>query len=193
MGERSARLIVAGAAVLVACACVAAALWFASRQRLGDNVAAFARAPAGCDTTLDFASTGVFVLYLETTGRLDDIEGECDAPARYERDRSDVPEVSIALRDPQGVAVELRTPDEISYDVDGFVGSALWVVSIERPGVHMLTVASSEGVAVAVAVGRSPDDGVAALRAASGGAIAAGLLPGTGRPRCRSSSDAATG
>ena len=40
--------------------------------------AAFARAPVGCETTLDFDRSGEFVLYIETTGQVDGIGGDCD-------------------------------------------------------------------------------------------------------------------
>jgi hypothetical protein len=51
-------------------------------------------------------------------------------------------------------------------------------VQIDTPGDHVLTVASTEGEPFALAVGRSPDDGVALLRWGAGAAAIAGLVLG---------------
>jgi hypothetical protein len=176
MGERGGRrtwMLVTGAVVLVAFLVVAVALWLGADQRRSDNVAGFARAPVGCDTTLDFDATGTFVLYVETSGELDTLAGECDAAERYERDPDDVPSPELVLVDPSGDPLELTDADEATYDVDGYVGTAFRSVDITEPGDHVLTVAPTGGDPFAVAVGRAPDDGVALLR---GGAIAAAIV-----------------
>lgn len=181
MGERGGRsiwMLVTGAVLLVACLVVAVVLWTGADQRRSDNVAGFARAPVGCDTTLDFDATGTFVLYVETSGEFDTLPGECDAAEQYDRDPDDIPSPDLVLTDPSGAALDLTDADEADYDVDGFVGNAYRSVDIAEPGDHVLTVAPTGGAPFAVAVGRSPDDGVALLR---GGAIAvaiAGLVIG---------------
>jgi hypothetical protein len=185
MAERTGRrgwMVALGSLLLVVLLATAAALWIAAGDRRADNVAGFARAPVGCDTTLDFESTGTFVLYVETSGELDDdLAGACDAQQRYDRDADDIPQVELVLRDADGDEVELRDTGEVGYDVDGFVGSAVHEVQIATPGDHVLTVAPSGGDAFAIAVGRTPDQGVALLRwgavaAAIGGLVLGGLF-----------------
>jgi hypothetical protein len=129
------------------------------------------------------------VLYVETSGELGALAGGCDAPRRYDRDVDDVVQVELTLRDPDGDEVELADADDISYDVDGFVGVALHEVDIDTTGDHVLTVAATDGDAFAIAVGRSPDQGVALLRwaavAAAIGALVIGgvlLVLGSRRP-----------
>jgi hypothetical protein len=192
MAERSGRrgwMLVVGALALVSLLGTAVVLWIAAGDRGADNVARFARAPVGCDTTLGFEATGTFVLYIETSGELGELSGGCDAPRRYDRDVDDVVQVELTLRDPDGDEVELADADGISYDVDGFVGVALHEVDIATTGDHVLTVAATDGDAFAIAVGRSPDQGVALLRwtaiAAAIGALVIGgvlLVLGTRRP-----------
>jgi hypothetical protein len=185
MAERTGRrgwMVAVGSVLLVVLLVAAAALWIAAGDRRADNVAAFARAPVGCDTTLDFESTGTFVLYVETSGELDDdLAGACDAQQRYDRDPDDIPQVELTLRDADGDEIELRDTGEVGYDVDGFVGSAVHEVQIATPGDRVLTVAPSGGDAFAIAVGRTPDQGVAMLRwgavaAAIGGLVLGGLF-----------------
>jgi hypothetical protein len=176
MTERAGRrgwMLLLGVVVIVASLGTAIALWVAGGNRLADNVAGFARAPVGCDTTLDFESTGAFVLYVETSGTFGQLTGACDAPAEYDRDPDDVADVDVVLRDPSGEVLELDDRTGLSYDVDGFVGSSIAEVQIDVAGDHVLTVAPTGGDAFAVAVGRQPDEGVALLRA---GAIAAAIV-----------------
>lgn len=184
MPERARRkgwMLALGVVLLVGLVGAAAALWVAADQRRADNVAGFARAPVGCDTTLDFEATGTFVLYIETSGEFGELAGACDADPRYDRDADDIPQPELTLLDPDGDTLDLDDAGEASYDVDGFVGSATRTVSIETPGDHVLTVAPTPGDPFAVAVGRSPDDGVALLRwgavaAAIGGLVLGGLF-----------------
>jgi hypothetical protein len=184
MTERAGRrgwMLALGVLVIVGALGVAVAMWIASADREADNVAGFARAPVGCDTTLDFESTGTFLLYVETSGRFGELTGACDAPPRYDRDADDVPAVEVTLRDPNGDVIDLDDAAEVDYDVDGFVGTSIGEVQIESEGDHVLTVAPVGGEAFAVAVGRQPDQGVALLRfgalaAAIGGLLLGGLL-----------------
>ncbi len=171
-------MLVAGIVVLVGMLGAAVALWVASGERRSDNVANFARAPVGCDTTLDFEATGTFVLYVETTGEFDQLAGECDADRRYDRNPDDLPELTLTLLDPDGQPLDFDDADPDAYDVDGFVGTAAQSVEIETPGDHVLTVAPAAGDPFAVALGRSPDQGVALLRWGAGAAAIAGLVFG---------------
>ena len=181
MPERARRkgwMLALGMVLLVGLIGAAVALWVASDERRADNVAGFARAPVGCDTTLDFEATGTFVLYLETSGEFGDLAGACDAELSYDRDAADVPQPELTLLDPNGDALDLDDANEASYDVDGFVGNASATVQIDTPGDHVLTVAPTTGDPFAVAVGRLPDDGVALLRWGAVAAAIGGLLLG---------------
>jgi hypothetical protein len=181
MTERAGRrgwMLALGLLVIVGALGAAVAMWIAGTNREADNVAGFARAPVGCDTTLDFESTGTFLLYVETTGRFGELAGACSAPPRYDRNADDVPAVEVTLRDPEGDVIDLDDTGVVDYDVDGFVGTSIAEVQIESEGDHVLTVSPVGGDTFAVAVGRPPDQGVALLR---GGALAAaigGLLLG---------------
>jgi hypothetical protein len=196
--RRSGRLVAIGAIVLVVLLVAAAALWRAGGQRRADNVASFARAPVGCDTTLDFERGGTFVLFIETTGRIDELGGECDAPLDYDRDTdaglADQLQPGLSLTGPDASPVDIADAPGGDYDVDGFVGTATWSVDIDTPGDHVLTVAPVGGAPFAIAVGRSVDEGVALLRwAAVATAIAALVIGGgllvTGSRRVAAPSD----
>ena len=171
-------MLAIGVLVLVGFIGAAVALWIAGGNREADNVAGFARAPVGCDTTLDFESTGTFVLYIETSGEFGDLAGACDAQQEYDRDAEERPTVELILRDADGNQVDIADAADVNYDVDGFVGSSVGEVSIETTGDHVLTVAPVGGDAFAIAVGRQPDEGVALLRWAAVAAAVAGLVVG---------------
>ena len=181
MAERAGRrgwMLMVGVLLLVGFLGVGVALWIGAGERRSDNVASFARAPVGCDTTLDFEVAGTFVLYTETSGEFDRLAGECDADRRYDRDPQDVPDLVLTMLDPDGEPVEFGEADPVGYDVDGFVGTATRSVQIVTPGDHVLTVAPTAGDPFAVAVGRSPDEGVTLLRTGAAVAAIVGLVLG---------------
>ena len=188
-------MLAVGVVALVGLLAVGVASWTASGERRADNVAGFARAPVGCDTTLDFEATGTFVVYIETSGEFEALAGACDAELRYDRDADDVPDPEVRLIDPNGDDVDVDVAGDVSYDVDGFVGSSTQTVQIDTPGDHVLTVAPTSGGAFAVAVGRSPQDGVALLRwgavaAAIGGLVLGGVFLVLGSRRTPSTTPA---
>jgi hypothetical protein len=164
-------------------------LWAASGERRANNVAGFARAPAGCDTTLDFDSTGTFVVFFETSGEFTKLPGACDAERSYDRDVDDIADPELTLLGPDGVGIDFDVAPEVRYDVDGFVGASMRTVQIETLGDHLLQVGFTSGEPFAVAVGRSPDTGVALLRwaavasAFSGFVLGGGFLAFATRPR----------
>lgn len=168
-------MLVAGVVVLVGGLVAAGALWYASGERLEDNVAGFARAPSGCATTLDFDRTGTFVLHLETAGTLDDLAGDCDAAREFDRD--DVVDPQLDLVDPDGATVAIEPSSGDSYDAAGFVGREIATVVIETPGDHVLAVAA-DGAQFAIATGHGARDGVTALRASAIATAIVALLAG---------------
>ncbi len=175
---RRGRVVVAGVVVLVGLIGAGVALWFAGGERRADNVATFARAPVGCETTLDFEATGTFVIYVETTGEFTTLAGACDVEPRYDREPDDVPELDLTLLDPSGKPLAVFDAEPVVYDVDGFIGTAVYSVRIDMPGDHVLTVGPIGGDPFAIAIGRSPDEGVALLRWGAAAAAIAGLVLG---------------
>ncbi len=151
----------------------AVVLWNAGTQRRASTIENFARAPIGCDTTLDFVEPGAYLLFVETTGTLDGVRGDCDVEGAYGDADSDA-DVEITLVDPDGAELDLnRSFGDVNYDAAGFRGVARFSVDIDDTDDHKLRAESDSGDAFVIAVGRDPSEGVAGLRV---GAVAAGLL-----------------
>lgn len=188
-------LVAIGLAAVVIGVLTAVALWLVAAERVDRSAAALARAPVGCDTTLEFSDTGSFVLFVETRGRIDDgLTGGCEVPARYDRTSSRLPEVAITLSDPQGRPLELRPTGEATYDAGGFAGSAVREVEIGQAGRHVVRV-ESDATDVVIAVGRDPSGAGDTLRLVgllAGGAIALAGVVMTGVGLARRPGPAAT-
>lgn len=152
--------------------------WLLADARVDRAVETLARAPVGCDTTLEFTDTGEFVLFVETRGRMGDLAGRCDVLGRYEHDGS-VPDVEVTLTDPAGSVVDVvdvadvAASDGASYDRGGFAGVELGRVEITEAGAHVLRVQAAE-TTVVVAIGRDPAAAGTALRV--GGLVSGGLV-----------------
>lgn len=168
-GLRSAGIVVAIVAVLAALG-----LWYSAGERETDAVRKLARAPIGCDTTLDFAAPGEFLLFVETTGVVDDVPGNCGSGGPFERTDTAVPVPVVSLVDAAGNSVALDSSSGVTYSADGRSGQSIRTFAIETPGDHVVTVESPTGDAdFVLAVGRDPSSGVAPLRF---GALAAGVI-----------------
>ncbi len=186
--------VIAGLAILVGLA-GGAALWFAADQRLDDAVAGMARAPIGCDTVLDFDATGTYLLFVETSGELDEVRGDCDADSEVGWDEEELPSVSLTLLSPDGDELELDPEDGVSYDTPAGAGESIQSAEVETPGDHVLRV-ESDDAGFAIAVGRDPNQGVLAMRAAAVVAALAGIVVGVAllvRARRLRGEDPATG
>jgi len=168
-------MLVVGIVLLLVGLLGAGALWFAGGQRIDENVAGFARAPAGCATTLDFERAGNFTLYVETKGTVDDLPGDCAAAAAY--DRTDVSRPELVVVDPEGSPVGIESDPGSDYDTGSFVGSSVGLVRIEAPGDYVLTV-QPDGAPFAIAVGGDPNDGVALMRWGAVAVAIVGLIAG---------------
>ncbi|MGI9645143.1 MAG: hypothetical protein ACR2O6_07530 [Ilumatobacteraceae bacterium] len=167
-------LLAIGIVVLVVGLVGAIALWIAAGNRLDDSVTGLARAPVGCDTTLDFSETSEFLLFVETEGEIDGVRGDCDVQGEYSVDGNDPPVVQLSMVDPDGVEVELSARSGIDYDAAGFAGESLRTATITTTGDHVLRVESEvDGELFVVSVGKDPNDGVGAMRF---GAIALALV-----------------
>ncbi len=167
-------LLGAGIVVLIVGVLTAIGLWYSAGQRQTDAVRGLARAPIGCDTTLDFESTGDFLIFVETAGTLgDDVAGDCAAGGDFEWTEAALPPVTLALTSPDGNDVALGSQSGVTYDVDNSAGQSVRTFTIDEPGDYVLRVESPDGEAgFAMAVGRDPSDGVSAMRL---GALLAGV------------------
>ncbi|NOX30902.1 MAG: hypothetical protein GXP35_12770 [Actinobacteria bacterium] len=177
LAKRSTWQLALGVGLLVGFLVVALGLWLGANRMYEANIAGFARAPVGCDTTLNFDRTGEFVLYIETTGELDVVRGDCDASGVYDR-TGESPAVQLVLRGPSGEVVELESSTGLDYDTGDFTGNSDRRVQIEVSGDHVLTVGPVEGAEFAIAIGRDPDDGVWLMRWGSIGAAIVGFVMG---------------
>lgn len=170
-------LVTVGVIVVILGVLSAVGLWYSAGQRYDDAVRNLARAPVGCVTTLDFAETGRYLLFIETRGTIDDVVGDCGAPGDFEFGGGARPDVDVTLVDPRDATVGFDPVSGPSYDAVGSEGRAVQSFEVDTAGDHLLTVADAEP-GFAVAIGRDPNDGVALLRIGAGLALASGLLIG---------------
>lgn len=166
--------IALGAAFIVGGLVAAVLLWNGATQRRNSAIENFARAPIGCDTTLDFIEPGEYLLFVETAGDLGGVRGDCDVEGAYDNADQDAPDVEITLIDPDGDDVDLdRSFGDVEYDAAGFTGTARFSIDIAETDDHVLRAESDADEVFVVAVGRDPSEGVATLRI---GAVAAGVV-----------------
>lgn len=175
-----------GIALIVLGVGAGAALIVMSGSNEEETVKKFARAPAGCTTTLEFEKAATFTLYLETKGSTDDVGGDCEGDGTaYDRSDEGLPDVSLSLVDENGTEVTLDDADGSSYSSGDFAGTAYQQVRIEQPGTYRLTVTSDESnFAIAVggdAKGDSEMMMIGGIAAAAGGVLLGGLVLLLGR------------
>lgn len=169
--------LAAGIVVLIVGLLAAGGLWFSAEQRESDAVRDFARAPIGCDTTLNFEVAGEFLVFVETKGEIGDVAGSCVAPGVFGQlgALQDLPPVRLVLTGSNGAEVALDSRTGLDYDADGSAGQVIRTFVVENPGDHVMRVEStndSESAVFAIAIGRDPSDGVQRLQI---GALVAGL------------------
>ncbi len=138
------------------------------------------RSPVGCDTGLNFTSTGTFTFYIETVGSVGDLGGDCvNANRSYARPPdAPLPVVALTLKDASGTEVRLERASGSSYDMGGYVGQAVRTLTIDQPGQYRLSV-ESDANDFAIAIGRDPageydNQRLVALVAALGGLVLGG-------------------
>lgn len=164
-------LTVSGIIVLAAGVVVGVALIGLGAANEEATVEKFARAPVGCTTTLEFADTGTFTLYVESEGRVGDVAGDCATEgALYSRSADDPPQVTLTLTSAEGTALALRDVNGPSYSTGDYTGEAHSAVTITETGSYSLSVVSNDSD-FAIAVGRDPQGDANALLA-SGVAVA---------------------
>lgn len=177
MSVTSARpLMVIGIVTMVITVILTAVLLVFAQRRYDDAVRGLARAPVGCDTTLEFTSTGRFSLFIETEGVLGELVGGCDAPATYRRESERPPRVQMLLVGPAGDETPLDRAEPVPYSSGGFSGWTHRTFEVVNEGDHVIRVTSADDGFV-VAVGRHPDDAAYPVeQAAIASAILGGLL-----------------
>lgn len=154
------------------------ALFILSGQTEQDTVEKFARAPAGCTTTLEFDRADTYEVYLETSGKLNNVSGDCAANgASYNRADDDPPRVSLSFIDPNNAEVPLSPGTGATYDVGDFRGEAVQRVQITSTGTYQLTVTSDANDFV-IAIGGESDADSEKLKLAAVGAAIAGVVIG---------------
>lgn len=175
--DRRQALAIVGGVIAIVGVVTAVVLWIVADRRHQSTIEEFARAPAGCDTTLAFESDGRYLLYLETSGVLDQTAGDCAARGTFDRLDSTRPAFEVAVVGTDGAVVALSGHPPIDYDIDGFTGSSVGSVQIDAAGEYVIRVASADDDFV-VAVGPDPDEGAAMLRLVAISAVVAGLVVG---------------
>jgi hypothetical protein len=162
--------LIGGILAIVGGIVVAIVLFAVADARVDDAVERLARAPSGCDTTLDVDDGGTYLLFVETQGSIDELEGGCDVASEYTME-GQLPRVRLELTDPDGDEVDLDRVGDVTYDAAGYAGTAIRQVGLEQTGRYVLTVESP--VDVVVTIGRNPDDAAAPFPAL---AIVVGVL-----------------
>jgi hypothetical protein len=145
-------------------------LYVLAMQRPGDAVDAFARAPIGCTTTLQFTDLGEFYIYEESAPILQDLPGGCEPTA------DPAAAFSFRLSGPDG-PVAVRPDDSVTYAEGAREGSSVATIEIVTAGQYELAVVGVDPATVA-AVGRDPQDGVERLRRLAYAVVAAGAVIG---------------
>jgi len=177
-GARRTSLIAIGALLLVAGLIAGVVMLLASSSNYDEGARNLARAPIGCTTSLEFDEAGTYFIYVETTGTVGELRGDCpNADTDYDSDPDDVPDVEIVLVDDDGDEVDLDADSSADYDAGGFVGRSVASVEIDGAGDYELS-ATSDGDEIAVAVGRNPKESAATLRTSGIGALALGVVIG---------------
>lgn len=171
-------LLFAGIALLALGVVAGGTMFALSGSTEEATVEKFARAPAGCTTTLQFDKAGVFTVYVETKGSVSDPGGDCAANGgSYERSDDDLPRATLTLVDEADTVQTLVDVSGASYDVGGYRGQATQQVRIPAKGTYRLTV-TSDSTDFAIAIGGKPDADSSTMK--TGGIIAAllGLVLG---------------
>jgi hypothetical protein len=131
-------------------------LYVLSVRRPTQAVDAFARAPVGCTTTLDFTESGTFFVYEESDAVPESIDGGCQPAA------DPLQSFGFELTGPAGPIVP-RRDDSVEYDTSDHTGRSIARIEIDRLGEYEIAVFGDD-VATLAAIGRDPDDGVGELR-----------------------------
>lgn len=182
--------VILGVVVLVLGLAAGAALYLGSGATREQTIERFARAPVGCTTTLQFDRAGTFTVYIELTGTIAAVGGDCDRSGEsYRWTGATLPAYTLTMVDADGASVALAESTGSSYDTGTWRGQAVSRVQVGAPGAYRLTVDSAD-TGYAVAIGGDPDADasrmqVAGIASAVGGLLVGVLLIVLGRRRRR--------
>ena len=177
------------AAVILVSALGALAIWLVGQYQVESTVEGYARFLAPGSAELRFKRGGLYTLYYEYQGTIDDttVDAPPMPPAGIELEMFDEADQSLELR---------RIGREFRYDASGFQGVSLRRVAIDRAGLYRINASAPAG-AFAISVGRgdtpstSSTDQAAWLVGIIGGAIGVIGLLTTGVLRSRARARAA--
>ena len=176
--RRSKAVFLLGVVLLVVGLAGGAALYLLSGTTREQTIERFARAPVGCTTTLQFDRTGTFTLYIELTGTVSAVGGDCDRSGQsYRWTGSTLPAYALTMVDSDGAAVALADSAAFTYDTGGWRGQAVGQVQVTAPGTFRLTVDSADS-GFAVAIGGDPDADASVMQLAGIAAMVVGGVAG---------------
>lgn len=138
--------------VLLAGLVAGGALVYAGGTAVQGTVEAFARAPVGCTTSLEFDRAGTFQVYVETSGRIDSPGGDCPVVGTYSV-QGDRASVEFLIVDESGVALDVQEAGGTEYAVGDYAGEKVATVEVPSAGSYRITVSGDEGAAVAIGGG----------------------------------------
>src|SRR4029079_3973836 len=177
-GKRRKGLMVAGLIVLLVGVLGGLAVIAKGTTNYKEAVKSLARAPVGCTTTLVFDKAASFTVYIETQGKLGELNGDCNPTTKeYDHAGDKLPKVSLKLVNSAGEEVQMPESTGASYDADGYVGTQTRSVEIFGPGTYRLDVASDDKDC-AVSIGKKPKDDYDLMVIIGGGIALAGLIVG---------------
>jgi hypothetical protein len=172
-GKRRKGLMLFGLIFLVAGLAGAVVVASKATANYESAVKSLARAPVGCTTTLVFDKAATFNVFIETKGKLADLSGDCDANGvGYDHAGDKLPKPSMTLLDNSDNQVDLQRGATATYDVGGYVGTAVRTVTIAKAGTYKLDV-ESDDTDFAVAIGKDPQTDSETMKRV-GGAIGLG-------------------
>ncbi|HEY0517869.1 MAG TPA: hypothetical protein VGC84_00140, partial [Ilumatobacteraceae bacterium] len=155
-GKRRKGLIILGLIILLGGLGAGGAVVGKAMSNYREEVKSLARAPVGCTTTLVFDKPATFTVYTETKGKIGDLGGDCQSNGgSYNHASNKLPKISLTLQDASGATVDMQRGASASYDVNGYVGTAIRTVKIGSAGTYHLNVESDE-TDFAVAIGKNP-------------------------------------
>ena len=169
------RLVPLGLLVTLVGLALGGVLWLMANARADNGVDVLARAPVGCDTTLDFDRVGEYLVFVETSGQFDDVPGDCNGPSGS-FDIAEQPDVAVVLFDPDGEQIDIDEAMGITYDRLGRRGEQIGAITVSTAGDHVLRVEA--GSDVNVAVGGDPGQWVSVIRLSAVLVAIIGLIGG---------------
>src|SRR4051812_48314426 len=177
-GKRRKGLMITGLIVLLVGILGGAAILAKGMSNYKDAVKSLARAPVGCTTTLVFDKPASFTVYIETKGKLGELNGDCAASGNeYSHEGDKLPKVSLTLLNSAGEEVDMPAATDATYDVDGYVGQQTRSLEIFGPGTYRMNVASDDKD-FAISIGKKPKDDNDLMMIVGGGIALAGLIVG---------------